>query len=95
MPQDFQITSYGHCYYAIIYAQLSSIGLSQSDIDDSLNYFTQLAKKIFDEATNNQWVLSLESYNEFKKEYKNDYLIGDGMIARLEEPNCLLLKINN
>ena len=95
MPQDFQITSYGHCYYAIIYAQLSSIGLSQSDIDDSLNYFTQLAKRIFDKAKNNQWVLSLESYNEFKKAYKNDYLIGDGMVARLEEPDCLLLKINN
>ena len=95
MPQDFQITSYGHCYYAIIYAQLSSIGLSQSDIDDSLNFFTQLAKTIFDQAQNNQWVLSLESYNEFKKGYKSDYLIGDGMIARLEEPDCLLLKINS
>lgn len=75
MPQDFQITSYGHCYYAIIYAQLSSVGLSQSDIDDTLNYLTILAKFIFDKAIANQWFISLEMYNDFKKKYKDDYLI--------------------
>lgn len=68
MSQDFQITSYGH--YAIIYAQLSSIGLSQSDIDDSLNYLTHLSKAIFDKSVNNQWVLSLNDYVEALRKQK-------------------------
>lgn len=95
MPQDFQITSYGHCYYAIIYAKLNSIGLSQSDIDDSLNYLTHLAKAIFDNCANNQWVLSLNDYQNFKNNYKNEYLIGDGLIARIEDETCSILKISN
>lgn len=95
MPQDFQITSYGHCYYAIIYAKLNSIGLSQSDIDDSLNYLTHLAKAIFDNCVNNQWVLSINDYQNFKNNYKNEYLIGDGLLARIEDETCSILKISN
>lgn len=95
MPQDFQITSYGHCYYAIIYAQLSNIGLSQSDIDDAFNYFTLLSNFIFEKATYNNWLLSSDEYKVFKAEYKKDYLISDGLIARLEDKSCLILNIKN
>lgn len=95
MPQDFQITSYGHCYYAIIYAQLSNIGLSQSDIDDAFNYFTLLSNFIYKKETQNNWSLVCEEYEDFKIEYKKDYLISDGLIARLEDCSCLILNIKN
>lgn len=95
MPQNFQITSYGHCYYAIIYAQLRSIGLSQTDIDDSLNYLTYLAKSIFDGATNNQWILLSHSYKDFKDGYKKEYLITDSLVARLEDERSSILKIDD
>ena len=91
MPNNFQITSYGHCYYTIIYSQLRSIGLSQSDLDSSFNYFTKFAKYIFDKSEINNWSLTLGEYNNFKENYKNDYIIQDGLLARLEDKTCLLI----
>lgn len=95
MPQDFKITSYGHCYYAIVYAQLSNIGLSQSDIDDAFNYFTLLSSFIYEKVAHNNWSLSCEEYEDFKIEYKKDYLISNGLISRLEDCSCLILTMKN
>lgn len=47
MPQSLQITAYGHCYQALIVAQLIKIGISKEDIDSSLNFLSHFAFEVF------------------------------------------------
>lgn len=84
---DMKITSYGHCYYALILNYLTKNGINEdSSIDTSINFLSELSYDIFD---------TKEKYNNFKKKYKNKFIIQDSIINRLESGDYQILHIRD
>ena len=78
MPENLSMTSYGHCYHALILAQLikSGISRSDSDINTCFNLAEHLAFKIHQNGTIN--------YDEFVEDYKKDFVITEATLNRLK-----------
>ncbi len=81
MPENLSITSYGHCYYVLILANLIKSGISRrdSDINSCFNFAEHLAFGIYQEATLN--------YDEFVQKYKEKFHIQDSILSRLKNPD--------
>ena len=47
MPEDLHIKLLGHCYHALIVAQLVKKGIKPDQIDSCFNYLQELAYKIY------------------------------------------------
>lgn len=92
MPAGLTITSYGHCYYALIIASLVRAGLSRddSDINACFNFAEQLAFKTY-QHTNKANDLPFE-FDEFVKGYKQEYIITNAMINRLKHQTFGIIK---
>ncbi len=78
MPENLTMTSYGHCYHALIVAQLikSGVSNSDSDINTCFNFAEQLAFKIHQNGAIN--------YDEFVEDYKKDFVITESILNRLK-----------
>ena len=89
---DMKITSYGHCYYALILNYLTKNGINEdSSIDTSINFLSELSYDIF--YTKEKY--TKEKYNNFKKKYKNKFIIQDSIINRLESGDYQILHIRD
>ena len=84
MPSDLSVTLYGHCYYILIIAHLMKSGISNADdeINACLNFLENLAFAIYRSDTGKHYISS-DSFGEFVKEYKTQYLIKNSTLNRL------------
>lgn len=89
---DMKITSYGHCYYALILNYLVKNGITENDsIDTSLNFLSELSYSIYSTKENyTKW-----HYNNFKKKYKDEFIIQDSILNRLENGDYPILHIKD
>ena len=80
MPSDLDITSYGHCYYALIVANLVKSGISKSggEIESCLNFSERLAYWLYSRAPDTE-----VDFREFIEEYKKEYVITDATLNRI------------
>ena len=84
MPSGLAITSYGHCYYALIVASLVRAGISSqdSDITACFNFAEHLALKQYQHKQSGQ--SSAFDFNEFTREYRSEFMISNSIINRLK-----------
>ena len=94
MPSNLEITAYGHCYQALIVAQLVRSGIDKTQIDDCINYLTYIAGFIF-ENSKGSGCISKENYRVCKEQYHKEYLIKNSLLARLESDCCIIFKEKN
>ena len=83
MPDNLSITSYGHCYYVLILANLIKAGISRSDSDINacFNFAENLAFKIYQQDTlGNRKTLD---FDKFAKEYNQRFTISNSILNRL------------
>lgn len=83
MPSDLNITLYGHCYHALIVAQLIKHGIGKDDVDACFNFLKELSYFIYREGKNLS--ISKENYDKFQQDYTNNYLIEKPIIRRLND----------
>ena len=81
MPKSMSITSYGHCYNALIIASLIKAGISSSDedINTCFNLAENLAFKIYKSSKQNKMI----DFPMFIKEYRKKYFIQESTLNRL------------
>ena len=87
MPTNLKITSYGHCYRALISAYLIKSGISNSDseLNPCFNFLEHLAFAIF----------SKKPYDNFIKDYDEVYVIKKTLINKLTSNNDITPLIQN
>ncbi len=90
MPQSLQITAYGHCYQALITAQLVGIGIQKEDIDSSLNFLSCFAFEIF----KRRGECSKDQFEQFLKGYKDKYIIKESVVNRLTNLRLSIIRIH-
>lgn len=88
MPDNLTISSYGHCYHALIVAMLIKAGVQRtdSDIDACFNVAENLAFSIYRRETGldaETGEFSCSNFEEFLSDYKQEYLISDATINRM------------
>lgn len=89
---DMKITSYGHCYYALILNYLVKNGITENDsIDTSLNFLSELSYSIYSAKES----YTKQHYNNFKKKYKDEFIIQDSILKRLENGDYPILYIKD
>lgn len=84
MPDGLSISSYGHCYHALIVALLIKAGIREidQDLNTCFTYAENLAFQQF-EIENNGEIWSNEEYNNFHSQYKDKYIIHDSIVNRM------------
>ena len=85
MPDNLSITAYGHCYQALIVANLIKAGISHQDTDINacFNFAENLAFKIYQDTK-----LHVQTKLDFKKfveEYREKFIISDSILSRLSK----------
>ena len=92
MPNNISITSYGHCYYALILASLIKSGISKrdDDINACFNFSEHLAFRIYqiDDAQD----CTTFKFDEFVKNYNEKFIISDSILNRLKHSEYGVLK---
>ena len=91
MPQNLKITAYGHCYYALILANLIKSGIDQKDesIDACFTFLSKLAYAIYNNDIDSP-SLTEESFNEFVAKYKKMHILSDSLLSRMLDKNSIL-----
>ena len=91
MPAGISITSYGHCYYALIVASLVRAGVSQqdSDINACFNFAEHLAFTLYKHKTGH--VSESFDFPRFVQEYRDVYVISNAVINRLKNADFGLI----
>ena len=90
MPSGMAITSYGHCYYALIVASLVRAGISQqdTDINTCFNFAEHLAHQTYMHATKQTEPFSFE---QFVQKYREEFIVPNSIINRLKHEEFGLL----
>jgi GTPase SAR1 family protein len=65
MPKDYAITAYGHCYQALVTAQLLKKGIKNEFIDDCFNFLRELSFDIYNKRRNDE-NYEISHYHDFK-----------------------------
>lgn len=87
MPQDLRITAYGHCYQALITAQLLKCGIQKDDIDSAFNFLTYFAFDIF----SSQKDYTEASFKDFVQEYSERFVITETVVNRLKRGGIIVV----
>ena len=86
MPDNLSISSYGHCYHALILANLIKAGISRSDNDINVcfNFAEQLAFRLYqhDKMRSNDQVEF--DFASFVMEYNTTYIMPESILNRLK-----------
>ena len=87
MPREISITSYGHCYYVLIIANLVKAGIPRSDdqLNTCFHFAERLAFEIYQVAKKSN-SRSLD-FDKFVAEYKTQYIISQSILSRLMHPD--------
>ena len=95
MPQGVRITAYGHCYHALIVAQLLRLGIaSGDDMNACFNFLGWLAHYIRQHSKGLN-TISVEEFETFKIQYRDQFLIMKSILNRLfDQHNPVLTKSN-
>ncbi|MYF22708.1 MAG: ATP-binding protein [Chloroflexi bacterium] len=91
MPTGMAISSYGHCYHALIVASLIRAGISRqdSDINACLNFAERLAASLYQQALNDD--TQAFAFDSFVSTYAADYYMPRSMVTRLTDGEFGLL----
>ena len=79
MPQGIQITAFGHCYHALITAQIVGAGIRGDDVDSVFNFLSHFAYFVF--RVRRQ--VETKSFDDFVREYRSMFVIKDGVFRRI------------
>ena len=79
MPQGIQITAFGHCYHALITAQIVSAGIRGDDVDSVFNFLSHFAYYQFRVRRH----METKGFEEFVREYRSMFVIKDGVFRRI------------
>ena len=84
MPAGMTISSYGHCYHALIVASLVRAGVSakDSDINACLNFAEHLALAIYNHRNGGDDPAF--KFDEFVEHYRENFIISQATISRLK-----------
>ena len=84
MPDNLSISSYGHCYHALIVAMLIKAGVRQtdSDVNACFNFAEHLAFEIYRKGGYDS-VSSEEIFGSFVKRYNKKFILRSSMLNRL------------
>ena len=91
MPSNMQITSYGHCYHALIVASLIKAGISGSDRDlnPCFNFADHLAFALYkNEEDPSERPLNFQMFLE---EYRDKFVLEISVVSRLTDNNYGLI----
>lgn len=94
MPTGLSISSYGHCYHALIVAGLIRAGISRhdSDINACLNFAEHLASTLYHyRETENEETFNFQT---FVASYGDQYHMPRSMVSRLTAPEFGLLNVD-
>ena len=85
MPTNMSITSYGHCYYVLIFASLVRAGISHADdaINTCFNFAERLAYDIYQHRECS--VDEPYDFEEYIKKYREKFFIEWSIINRLRD----------
>lgn len=90
MPQNLEITAYGHCYYALIYAQLMRLNIEQGQVGPCLNFLSWFAHKIR-LSSSEQNLVGESDFELLLEQYQEDFFIKGTTINRLFDEYCPVL----
>ena len=79
MPPGIQITAFGHCYHALITAQIISTGVRGEDVDSVFNFLSHFAYFLL---RTRRECESL-SFDQFVSKYKAMFVIKEGVVSRI------------
>ncbi len=85
MPTNLTMTSYGHCYYALILANLIKSGIEKTD--DKINTCFNFAEHLAFGRYQGKTTKSEFTFSKFINDYNNKYLIEDSLLSRLKNPS--------
>lgn len=94
MPSDINITAYGHCYLALVTAQLIKKNIKPEDIDSCFNYLKHLSYSIYNLARTGS-PYTIQNYQEFRDAYKTKFIISDSLIHKIENEDYAILDIQD
>jgi hypothetical protein len=92
MPKDYSITAYGHCYQALVVAQMMKKGIKGEQIDDCFNFLRHLAFDIYQKKTDGE-IYTTKDYLSFKQKYGERFFIQSSLLNRLENNEYEIIKI--
>ncbi len=72
IQENFELTSYGHCYHALIVHALHKVGVKAQNFDLYVNYLSELAYTCF---SRNSDFLPSEDFEAFQIRYTENYVI--------------------
>ena len=96
MPSSFTVTSYGHCYKALILARLIKAGISarDSDINPCLNFAEHLAFQQYHAKREPGDGAATVDFEDFVEQYRQRFHISDSTLSRLRNREYGLLEDN-
>ena len=94
MPKDLEITAYGHCYSALIVAQILRLKISSDQIDACFNFLSWFANAIR-QAAHEDNLVSENEYKTLLKEYRGTYVISNSTVNRLFDKISPILFCND
>jgi len=95
MPKDIEITAYGHCYYALIVAQILRLKISSDQIDACFNFLSWFAHAMH-HSSHEDNLVSEGEYETLLREYRDTYVINNSTVNRLfDESSPILFRRDN
>ncbi len=94
MPRDYKVTAYGHCYQALITAQLIMKNVKLNDIDSCFNFLMHLSHKIF-LLNQKKTEFTKLKFDEFRKEYENQFIISKNIVQKIINNEYPILRFND
>lgn len=90
-PNDYSLTSYGHCYQYLITQNFEKSNVRAGDLDTFFNYMTELSYFIY---RNKKITISSDELNNFQTEYSKKYFIKShtNILNKLLDTGILLFK---
>ncbi len=84
MPENLSISSYGHCYHALIVAMLIKAGIEKSDsgLGVCFNFFEHLAYHIYQQE-NDDGSSQNTNFESFVSSYSKDYILPQAIFNRM------------
>ena len=90
MPPEFEITAYGHCYHALIVAQMLRLEIPKGEVNSCFNFLSWFAHSIR-KAPGEQIEANEDDFDLFNEEYRGKFVIKDSTINRLFNNNSPIL----
>ena len=92
MPQNINLTSYGHCYQYLIYKALEKSKVRNSEVDTYINFLTELGYAIYKNDGNS---LDNSNWEKFVNRYGKKYLsVDSGKILNTLVSSSVLIQEN-